>query len=173
MTTESSNMLAPVHYDAKVTPQHPNTTLNIFHSCCAWLCTPANAQRADQDGFFLWGSRASHMAYHQKDVTYVTRYHGEQPLHALLMLHFFPLFFYLETRTLHSSMRRKHQAHSLQQHFCLFSFLFRAAKEMYCEISLCYYLISFFPLTWPVTITLLSQQIDNFSRQDCWQVHLL
>lgn len=69
MTMESSNMLAPVHYDAKVTPQHPNTTLNIFHPCCAWLCTPENAQRADQDVFFLWGSRASHMPYHQKDVT--------------------------------------------------------------------------------------------------------
>lgn len=98
MTMESSNMLAPGHYDAKVTPQHPNTTLNIFHPCYAWLCTPENAQRADQDGFFLWGSRASHMAYHQKDVTHVTRYHGEQPLHALLTLHFFPLFFYLENK---------------------------------------------------------------------------
>lgn len=68
--------------------------------------------------FLLWGSRAFYMAYHQIDVTYSTCYHGEEPLHALLTLHSFTCFSTLKARTLYSSIRGKHEAHSLQHHFC-------------------------------------------------------
>lgn len=74
----------------------PNTIWSVSHLWCAWLFIPEYTQRASQDALFLWGSRASYMPYHQKDVTHTTRYHGEEPLHALLTLHSFPLFFYLE-----------------------------------------------------------------------------
>lgn len=95
-TMENSDMLAPVHYDAKVTPQNPNTILSISHPWCA--CLSQRRHREPIKIFFLWGSRASHMPYHQKDFTHATRYHGEEPLHTLLMLHFFPLFPYLENK---------------------------------------------------------------------------
>lgn len=55
-------------------------------------------ERWSRHFFFLWGSRASYLPYHQKDIIHSTRYHGEEPLQALLMLYVLSLFFCLENK---------------------------------------------------------------------------
>jgi len=97
-----------------------NHNLKVSHCCVLGCLCQSTHGELFKVLFFLWGSRASYMPYHQIDVTYSTCYHGEEPLHALLMLHFFTCFSTLKARTLYSSIRAKHEAHSLQHHFCLF-----------------------------------------------------
>lgn len=95
-----------------------NHNLKVSHCCVLGCLCQSTHGELFKVLFFLWGSRASYMPYHQIDVTYSTCYHGEKPLHALLMLHFFTCFSTLKARTLYSSIRAKHEAHSLQHHFC-------------------------------------------------------
>lgn len=120
------------------TPQPKHNLKCLSCVVCLVLFIPEYAQRASQSAFFLWGSRASYVPYHQKDVTHATRYHGEEPLHALLMLHFFPLFFYLENKdTIFFYMWKAPSTFTSALTTFVYSFfLFRAAKKIYCQISL-------------------------------------
>lgn len=95
-TMENSDMLAPVHYDAKVTPQNPNTILNISHPWCA--CLSQRRHREQIKMFFSCGAQELPTCLITKKMLLMQYVTIEKPLHTLLMLHFFPLFFYLENK---------------------------------------------------------------------------
>lgn len=155
-TMENSDTLAPVHYDAKVTTQNPNTILSIIHPWCAWVVYPREGTESRPRCFIPVGLKSFLHALSPKRCYSCNTlpWRGVTSLFAhvaLLPFVFLPwkqghcILLYVEsTKHIHSSNTTV---------YCLF--LFRAAK-MCCQISLCYYLISFFPLTWSVTNTLLS-----------------
>lgn len=80
----------------KYTTEHKYNFKYLSSMVCLFI--PEKAQRADQDIFSCGAQELPTRLITKKMLLHATRYHGEEPLHALLMLHFFPLFFYLENK---------------------------------------------------------------------------
>lgn len=111
-TMENSDMLAPVHYDAKVTPQNPNTILNISHPWCA--CLSQRRHREQIKMFFSCGAQELPTCLITKKMLlmqYVTMERSHFTLCSCCTSSL--CFSTLKTRTLHSSICGKHWVHSL------------------------------------------------------------